>query len=168
MKPRTLKILFCLAFLLISRVWSSDFQPITVILIRHAEKSTEPAEDPVLSDAGKERVRGLVRLLELTGIDAIYTSQYARTRLTGEPLAEHLGISITQIDAAKTDALVTELLTHGSGRTALVVGHSNTLPEIMHALGAGEIAEIPESEYDNLSLVTVYAPGKATLLHLKY
>ncbi len=49
-----------------------------------------------------------------------------------------------------------------------VAGHSNTVPGIVAALGATEPAEIPETDYGNLFIVTVTGPGRATALRLQY
>lgn len=148
---------------------AADFQPVTVIVVRHAEKTTKPADDPGLTEQGKERSLKLVKLLQSAGIGRIYSSQYARTRLTAEPLAKELGLQVMQIDADKSETLVSTIVSDSTGGgKVLVVGHSNTLPEIIAALGAGKIPEIEDAEYDNFYIVTVYSPGKATLLRLKF
>src|SRR5687768_534547 len=66
----------------------------TVVVVRHAEKSTDDPQDPSLSATGQERARLLTSVLKNAGVTSIYTTQYKRTRQTAEPLAQQLGIAI--------------------------------------------------------------------------
>src|SRR4029453_9075189 len=74
----------------------------TIILVRHAEKNIEPNNpNPNLSPAGQARAQELVRVLGNAGITAIYATQFVRTQQTAQPLATHLGLPVTQIEAGK-------------------------------------------------------------------
>jgi phosphohistidine phosphatase SixA len=141
----------------------------TVILVRHAEKNIEPDNpNPNLSPAGQKRAQELVRLLGRSGITAIYATQYARTQQTVQPLAAALGIPVTQIDSKNTDELVRQITTTHRGGVVFLAGHNNTVPAIIGALGGGDYPIIPETEYDNLYVVTMYRYGKAKTIQLKY
>jgi broad specificity phosphatase PhoE len=140
----------------------------TVILVRHAEKSTTPKDDPVLTDAGKTRAAHLADMLANAGVQAIYTSQFERTKLTAEPTAKKLAINATVIDAAKSDDFANAIRSKNSGQTVLVVGHSNTLPEIIHALNGPEIPELDDNEYDSFFVLSVPETGESKLLKLKF
>lgn len=141
----------------------------TVILVRHAEKNIEPNNpDPDLSPAGQARAQELVRVLGAAGINAIYGTQYKRTQQTAKPLADNLHQAININDAIKTQNLVNSIRTTNRGQTILVVGHSNTLPEIITALGGGPVPEIADSDYDNMFIVTIYKSGGAKVTRLKY
>ena len=139
----------------------------TVLLVRHAEKSASPADNPSLTEQGRVRAEKLIRILGQAGLRTIYTSQYARTHETAEPIAKHLSLPIQQIDANNTQKLVDDILSKHVGEVVLVVGHSNTLPQIIRALGGENIPEIRDNDYDNLFVVTVFQPGKAKVLRLK-
>ena len=165
MKRNFLIVIFCL-FISIPSFAQETIT--TVILVRHAEKSAAPADDPVLSAAGKVRSDLLVRMLEKAGITAIFTSQFARTRMTAEPLARKINVSIQTVDAAASKQLATTIRTKHAGRTVLVVGHSNTLPEIIHALGGPKMEELPETDYDNLFVLTLGTKTGARLMPLKF
>lgn len=166
MRKWTIVLQICI-WLLGTAVLAAD--PITtIILIRHAEKSTMPADNPVLTEQGKSRAQELIRILGETGIQAIYTSQYDRTRLTAEPIAKQLSIPIRQIDALKTPDLVSEVLRKNKGQVVLIVGHSNSVPEIIQAFGGPALDEIDETRYDNLFVLTICQPGTAKLVKLKY
>jgi 2,3-bisphosphoglycerate-dependent phosphoglycerate mutase len=156
-----------------------DFKVTTVFLVRHAEKATTPPEDPPLTEAGNLRSQQLARLLEQAGIKAIYTSQFLRTKQTAEPLAKSLGITPTLVPLKMNPSNpreisqqsfkdIIEKIHERAGDAALVVGHSNTVPEVIKMLGADKAVAIDEREFNNLFIVTVYAKGKAHVTRLKY
>ncbi|MEJ2401646.1 MAG: phosphoglycerate mutase family protein [Xanthomonadales bacterium] len=123
-----------------------------VYLVRHAEKRPD-ATDPALSTAGRERARLLADLLAETGIDAIHSTDFRRTRDTAAPLAQRLGLPVSLYDADRPDALI-ETIFRAGGRH-LVVGHSNTVPELVALLGGDGGPPIDEAEeYDRLYVVT--------------
>ena len=141
----------------------------TVILIRHAEKNTEPNNpDPDLSPAGQARAQELVRMFGDTGINAIYATQYKRTQQTVKPLADRLGLPITQVNSKNTVDLLAQIRAQHSGQIIFIAGHNNTVPEIVAALGGPTYPTIPETEFDNLYIVSVYRTGKARVVKLKY
>ena len=140
----------------------------TVLLVRHAEKSKTPPENPLLTEEGRVRSENLNHVLGSAGIKAIYVTQWARTRLTAEPIAKHLGIKPEQMDAADSKKLADTILAKHLGETVLVVGHSDTVPEIIAALEGPSMPELGEFEFDDLFVVTIYAPGKASMVRLKY
>ena len=119
-----------------------------IYLVRHAEKAegwpeADKAIDPFwpLSPAGIARARGLPARLAPAGIAAVYTSRTVRSFATGLPLAEAAGAPLV-VDHASTvkpemDAFLARLRQrHPADRAVLVVGHSNTIPELLRRLGA--------------------------------
>ncbi|MDH3734365.1 MAG: histidine phosphatase family protein [Gemmatimonadota bacterium] len=136
-----------------------------VILARHAEKLG--GDDPALSEAGIDRAETLAHVLSRWPVDAIYTSQFRRTRDTAAPLAAASGVEAEVVDARDMGALL-ERIDGGEQQAIVVIGHSNTVPAIARALGAPGVEDIPEEGYDDLLVVTVAGDGTATLLHLKY
>jgi phosphohistidine phosphatase SixA len=148
----------------------ADEPSTTVILIRHAEKKEVPPEnkDPDLSLAGQVRAQELVRMFGDSGIKAIYATQYKRTQQTVKPLAEKLNISVTVVDTKKTTDLVKQIRSQNVGQTVFIAGHNNTVPEIIAALGGPQFPIIPETEFDNLYILTVPSSGPAKLLKLKF
>ena len=142
----------------------------TVIVVRHAEKAATPAADPPLTDAGQARANALLAAVRDAGIDAIITTQYARTRATAAPTAAALHITPDIVPASgKTHVLdVAAAVKKHAGHTVLVVGHSNTVPAIIAALGAPEPRPICDAEYDDLFIVTIPPEGPARLVRAKY
>ena len=151
----------------------------TVFLIRHAERADEPRQDPPLTEKGVARSEALARLLSNAGVKAIYTSQFARTKLTVEPLAKQLGVTPTALSLKispsnpraiadeSTKETVDKIMSHAGG-SVLVVGHSNSIPDVIKMLGGDVVPTIDEKKFDDLFVVTVYANGKAKVTHLKY
>jgi broad specificity phosphatase PhoE len=146
-------------------------QQTTVILVRHAEK-VDGAGDVALTDAGKARAARLADLLRNAGVSAIYSTPYARTKDTAQPIAQALGLEVTvtpaPAGAAFAQSVAERILRENKGKTVLVVGHSNTTPDVVKALGAPAVPPIPDSEYDNLFVVQIDAGGKATVIRAKY
>jgi phosphohistidine phosphatase SixA len=178
----TRKTLTLIAILLVlsSLVLAQTSEPVTtVFLVRHAERAEEPRQDPPLTEQGVARSQALARLLSTAGIKAIITSQFSRTKLTAEPLANKLGITLTslslktsptnprQIAEESTKETVDKILSHAGG-SVLVIGHSNSIPDVIKMLGGDVAPPIDEKKFDDLFVVTVYAKGKAKVAHLKY
>jgi 2,3-bisphosphoglycerate-dependent phosphoglycerate mutase len=145
-------------------------EPLTVILLRHAEKEVVPPEnkDPNLSMAGQTRAQELARMFGGAGITSIYATQFKRTQQTVKPLADKLGLTATVVEAQKTPDLVKLLRASKPGEVVFLAGHNNSVPEIIAALGGPKMPIIPETEYDNLFILTVQGDGSAKLLKMKY
>lgn len=159
-----------LGAVLIFGYFSTFNRPLTtIILIRHAEKNIEPNNsDPDLSPAGQARAQEIVRMFGDAGIRAIYATQYRRTQQTVKPLSDRLGVPITEVNSKNSAEVVRQIRSQHNGEVVFVSGHNNTVPEIISALGGPQLPIIPESEFDNLYVVTIYRVGKARLLKLKY
>ena len=139
----------------------------TVILVRHGEKSA-PSGDVPLSEAGTERANELVRVLTGVKIDAIYTTPYIRTRATAAPIAQQRGIEPVEVATANYSADMVRLIQKKhKGQTVLVVGHSDTTPKLIADL-RGSVAEIKDSTYDNLFIVTLVDGALPKVLELRY
>ena len=141
-------------------------EPATVFLVRHAEKVAE-SDDPALNEAGQERAEALAALLRDAGIEAVYSTDYARARDTATPLAALLRLELTLYDPAKLEDLAADLRRRGS--RCLVVGHSNTTPDLVALLGGDPgTAMDEESEYDRLYVVTIGPGGGVSTVLLRY
>jgi len=146
----------------------------TIIVIRHAEKDTSvSATDPPLNQAGEARAALLARMFGdakvLGRLDAIYVSPALRNRQTAAPLAAALGISETVVPADDPRALARQALHEHRGGRVLIVGHSDTVPQIVAALsGDPDIPEVGAQEYGTMYIVTVPRIGHANLLRLGY
>ncbi len=135
---RSRAVLLALAALLPITTTAVAQAPTTIFLVRHAEKAGEPTDrDPELSEAGRERAAALARVLGDANIAAIYSTPFIRTEKTAAPLAEKLSLEVTITPITRTFVadLVATLQSQHAGETVLVVGHSNTVPQTITALG---------------------------------
>lgn len=132
----------------------------TIFLVRHAEKM-DSSRDPELSLQGKARAVRLMELLSNTGVEQIYSTDYVRTRDTAKPLAEKLKLPINSYRPFDEE-LVATLKTGMDGKKILVVGHSNTIPDLVNQLiDEKTYQQLADDAYSNLFVVTII-DGKVT------
>lgn len=129
----------------------------TIYLVRHAEK-LKVKDDPGLTDAGHARAALMRDMLRDKGVTHIHSSDYLRTRDTAAPLAKALGMDVQIYDASNLPAIADKV--RSMPGVHLVVGHSNTTPQLT-ALLTGDPEELmPETEYDRFTTVNLGADGK--------
>lgn len=128
----------------------------SVYIVRHAEKEPQ-RKDPSLSAVGATRAAQLAHVLRDASIDAVYVTQYERSKQTGQAVATALGVPLHYYAAANTSALVSKLTARWSKASAgvqvLVVGHSNTVSDLVRTLRGLELPDLTESQYDRLVVV---------------
>jgi len=133
----------------------------SIYLIRHAEKQVG-GEDPGLTPCGELRAEQIAKLLEHTEIKHIYSTAYQRTMATAKPFAQQQKLPIKQYSPAKLAEFKQQLLTQKEH--ALVVGHSNTTPQLTALLSDLDVADITEKQYRNLYQIQVSDSGKTLTL----
>jgi broad specificity phosphatase PhoE len=139
----------------------------TLYLVRHAEKEDQ-GNDPPLTALGELRAETLSRLLKNARIEAIYTSKAKRTKETAEPLAVALGLTPVEIKDGDPDQTLQAIRTDHKDGIILVVGHSDSIPNLIRKLAPGADACICESEFDKLFVVVPAASGPAGWAMLRY
>ncbi len=118
-------------------------------------------------------------MLSPEGIKAIYTSQFVRTKQTAAPLTAKTGVSATvltlkpnpanlRLIAEESTAELVNKILQRPGESALVIGHSNWIPDVIRMLGGDVIPTIDEQKFDDLFILTIYGKGKAKVVQLKY
>lgn len=141
-----------------------------LIFVRHAEKVNDGSRNPHLSNKGKERASQLAVLLyENYDITSIYSTDYYRTQETVVPLSEKLGIGINNYGLQNPDSLVQEIINLHRGKDVLIMGHSNTTPNLVNiALGEEKFKQIDESDYSNIFVVWFRKAEAPTVEHITY
>ncbi len=139
----------------------------TVILVRHAEKG--PGPDPALTRAGRARAEALVTavraaLPEGARLHAALATNTLRAEETARPAADAYGIGVTIVPLAGGidayfDEVVRRIREEHAGQNVLVVGHSNTTPELAERLGGVNGLSMSEAEYERLFIVKLHADG---------
>ena len=125
----------------------------TVYVMRHLQKAE--GTDPPLSAEGAANAEALAARLANSGVKAIFATPTARAMQTGEPLAKALGLAVTPYDPRDPAALV-KAASRMNG-AVLIVGHSNTVPDIVARFGGTPVA-LGEQDYGT---VFVVKPGIA-------
>jgi len=140
--------------------------PVVVYLVRHAERAEDGTNDPPISEAGLARAQELAVVLEDAGIDHVHSTDLKRTRQTGAPLVEAAGLAVQVYDPSDLPAFAATLRA-APGRH-LVLGHSNTTPELVAALGGDAGEPLEDGEYDRLYVVVIPARGPVSTVLLHY
>jgi len=157
--------------LLATTVSGADKQ--VVFVVRHAERADAGSveaqsmnADPPLSAAGRNRAERLAAMLRDARVAHVFTTELRRTRETAAPLASAAHLEPVTVPSKDVDGLVARV-TEAKG-VSLIVGHSNTVPEILKKLGVSEPVHINDDEFGDLFVVVRGAPGDVTLVKLKY
>ena len=179
-RRRRLQVLVIYTAIAVGLAWFFESQATTtIIFVRHAEKTLEPAEDPGLSEAGRRRAAELARQLVdadvVAGVDAIYATQFRRSQETARAVAalhqesRDRSLPINTYDAADEETFLEAILNEYKGKIVLVVGHSNTLPNLIANLGASKkVPPIAENEYDNIYVISIPWFGKTKTIRLRF
>ena len=147
-------LLFLLSLFFISNTYATDKDDsYTLYLIRHAEKEQDGSRDPELTETGKNRSQQLANWFQNKDLKEIWSSDYKRTRDTAKPLLSQLGLELGIYDPGNQATLVEKLLHRQLN--ALIVGHSNTIPELARMLCGCLIADMEETEHDRLIVISV-------------
>jgi broad specificity phosphatase PhoE len=131
-------------------------EPSMIYLVRHGEKAAE-GKDPDLTPEGRQRAQNIATILGKTGIAHVFSTPTNRTRQTAEPLAQKTGVAVQVYDPRNPKALMEKV--KGLSGAVLVVGHSNTLPELVRLFGGAPGADIGDNEYDRLYQLTPAVGG---------
>jgi phosphohistidine phosphatase SixA len=143
----------------------------TIFVVRHAEKQSSPSpvpgappvhDDPQLTEAGHVRAQCLARMLKDSNITTIITSGVTRTNQTAEPLASTLHLEIKKIPSIPETVATAKQ--GAAGGNVLIVGHSNTVPEIVKGLSNTTVS-VPDDEFDLMFIVTPGSNSNVATMH---
>ncbi|TRY13280.1 phosphoglycerate mutase family protein [Shewanella hanedai] len=154
-----------------AEIQGADSNSKILIFVRHAEKQLDQGKDPSLTPAGQRRATQLAIALKDMPFTALYATPFKRTKETLEPISKNKEITVQVVDVkggmSEHISRSVEKIKAEKGNV-LVVGHSNTIPLLIKAIGGMEIDAIAENDYDNLYLLTLPAKGSVGLIHTKY
>lgn len=158
----------CLAIAALAASGAAAAQP-TIVLVRHAELEGQQMQlppDTPLSEAGRHRAERLAHLLSQAAVSRIYVTDVLRTQQTAQPLAERSAAPVTRLAKPDTAALVQALRQTPDG--TVVVGHSDTLPAVMAALGGPADLKFAPGDHAGVYIVTPRPQGAASVVKLTY
>lgn len=154
------KLLFALILAII--VPQAALAADTVFVMRHLQKAD--GADPPLSAEGSANARAVADMLAKSGIKAIFATPTRRVMETAQPLAAELGIAVTPYDPNDPAALVKAVA--ATGGAVLVVGHSNTVPDLVARFGGKQAVALTEQDYGSLFVVT-HDDGKVSEIKIE-
>lgn len=140
---------------------SAFAEPTAIYVVRHAEKAAG-GKDPELTAEGQVRAQNIAAILQKAGITHVFSTPYLRTQQTARPLAQRRNVPVESYDPRAPQALVDKVKSLEGA--VLVVGHSNTVPELVRLFGGPPGADIPDSEYDRLYQLVPGPAGVTTVL----
>ena len=136
-----------------------------ILAIRHAEK--QDGVDPALTEQGRARAANWATMLRPVGLDIVITSHARRTVETGTLIATALDLPLISFPANTPSALLDALEFDHEDDRVLIVGHAETIPGILTALGAPDPVEMTQAQFDRLFLLHAPNSGAATLSELR-
>ena len=144
---------------------AADAAPV-IFIVRHAEKATTGGNNPGLSLAGQKRADALARILKDSQITAVFVTEFKRTQETAAPTAKATHLSPAVVPANDVPGLVAQL--RALNGNALVVGHGNTIPDLIKALGITTLIKIPDDDYTEIFVVSVCDSPQLLRLHYPF
>jgi broad specificity phosphatase PhoE len=133
--------------------WFCRGTPTTILLVRHADRPVS-GED-ALTPTGTTRAQELVHVARKSDLRAVYRTNTNRSRDTATPVATAVGLTPVTYDANDVAGVISMVLADHRGETVLVVGHSDTVPQIITQAGGPSLPNIAGNEFDDLFVVTI-------------
>ena len=161
------------ALALLFAAQTAHAQASTVILVRHGEKAAKPADDPPLTNDGERRARDLAATLADARVSMVIATQFKRSEATAKPVADAAHQTVVVVPAtadpkAHAAAVAEKVRSAPAGGTVVIVGHSNTVPLIIEALGGPTMQDLCDAEYANLFVLEMSASGPPKLIRSRY
>ncbi|HSR99663.1 MAG TPA: histidine phosphatase family protein, partial [Kofleriaceae bacterium] len=138
----------------------------TIIVVRHAEAEHQPGGDPALTADGRTRAVELARVLVDTPLHAVYRTHYQRSRETAAQLPRKAGDKATVIEDVPATVAAARAVPWGT--TSLVIGHSNTISDLLRGLTGTALPADEPVLYDRIWIVTLARDGSTSLVRLRY
>ncbi len=149
---------------------ADTIRPTTIIVVRHAEKLAQPANDPGLSPAGLARAAALDSALADVKITAIIVTPYARQRQTAALVAARHGLTPIEMavrGGVPAHARAVADSARALGGAVLVIGHSNTIGHIVEAFGGPKVGDLCDNVYESF-FTLLLVPGRVDVIRSRY
>jgi broad specificity phosphatase PhoE len=169
---KNIKVVLILFLAILALCFRIDDPGTTIIyILRHAEKdlSDPKNQDPELSIEGRERAEALAVKLKGIKLDAAFATKYKRTRQTAFYSANNNKLEVQTYDAQDFRGISELVKTRYNGQKVLIVGHSNTVLELLEAFGAQRpLFTLADDDYDFFFELTIDSKGKVDLRTMRY
>lgn len=150
---------------------AADSNAIILFCVRHCEKAKDGTKDPDLTAEGQARAEQLGRILADAGLTRVCATPYKRTQHTAEAVRAKAATkpSLETYPPEAQPVFLESLLAGGGGKRYLIVGHQNTIPEMLnHLLGKVQFYNLGDYEYDKLFIVSTKGVGKTEVVQTSY
>ena len=151
--------------LLLLSVTATNAAPV-IFIVRNAEKASGVGNDPDLSLEGQKRADASAHILKDSEIRSVFVTEFKRTQETAAPTARAAHVSPTVIPTNDIRALAEKL--RALNGNALVVGHGNTIPDLLKALGIAASVSIPDDDYTEIFVVMIGDAPQLLRLHYPF
>lgn len=144
-------------------------EPTILLFVRHAERAEDGTRNPPISEKGKERAENLSHIVSGYNIAAIYSTPYKRTMMTAKPTADALSLDVQEYGLQGVEEFLKSIISKYSGKTILIVGHSNTTPALTNmVLGNERFEQLDEDKYGDLFVVITTDFGRGAVILNKF
>ncbi len=126
----------------------APIQPASTFYVMRHLNTPEGSTDPDLTEEGRRNAEALVGWFAANPPAAIFVSNTRRARQTAAPLAARLGIEPRVYDPRDTAGLIGEVMKEPP--PVLIVGHSNTVPDIVQALGGTRPSPLAHEDFGDI------------------
>jgi broad specificity phosphatase PhoE len=150
MKPVRL-VLPMLALLLAACASVPPPEPAPAFYVMRHLQTPEGERDPDLTEEGRRLAMLLATGFGRNAPRAAYVTQWKRTQQSAAPLAARLRLVPVVYDAGATDDLAARV--RAEAGPVLIVGHSNTVPDIVERLGGERPAALTHHDFGDLWIV---------------
>jgi 2,3-bisphosphoglycerate-dependent phosphoglycerate mutase len=139
--------------------------------VRHAEKRKDQGDNPDLTEEGVKRAQHLGLILSQERLDMAFSTNFKRTVKTAEEVRKQAEKAPpgSSYPPAMQDIWLDETLRTGAGKRFLVVGHQNTVPQLLNQLTGGTAYEdIPDNDYGRLYIAVTKGIGQTEVMEFRY
>ena len=143
----------------ITEINQESQSPVTQIyVLRHTEKVDATSEDPALSVAGIARAKYWKKVLQHIEFEQVFTTNFKRNIQTAELISESSSVKPELYYPLSFDVL--KFINLIKGQKVLVIGHSNTIPDMVNRLiGETRYPPMSHENYNVLYIINIYENG---------
>ena len=146
MNIKTMAVALLVAFASAVGHAATPAQP-NIYVMRHLH-TPAGVTDPDLTDEGKKYAAAVSHSFQRDPPDVIYVSSTKRAQQTAAPLADRLKLTPKIYDPRDTPGLIASVSAETG--TVLIVGHSNTVPDIVEKLGGQRPDDLSHEDFGDI------------------
>lgn len=139
-----------------------------IFVVRHADTTPNSGSNPDLNAQGQARALQLANMIQDEQLGAIYVTNTNRSVQTAAPASANSGIPTTFYPPLDAIGLANTIRSSNSTVATLVIAHSNTVPDIIEALGGPSFDDLAEDSFDHFYAVLLRSGRHVRTIELRY